>query len=371
MTNTTAKARLLELLIEPLKGCKGLYTHRQDLMDKVMRMPDLEVRDHLNRLRASHYPGTWWRVPSQGGTFYCITRCGHSWQSYRTNDSRQPHRSVPTGGADCSNTRQSTWSVQVLTFRWGVGPERASGGWATAGLAHRGETLTQVIAMLLSPCDQHHRQALRRSSTGPVIPEMVCKSKGKLHDQHRTLSWATQRHQRRLSPCTVVRRLWWQKRREKRRRQNNVGWHRLVSSHMSIRIRPSASPLSRRKLSRQHQPKVKKASSEPQRCNIMPHSHKWGFCCLPDGEWDALDSDTKMGRMVKAILSCNGDELFSMLNSFYCCCRSEPLIIRLQGQSHIVTCWQSPNHEMINSHGERLSINPPPTPIQLLYVYRI
>ena len=58
MTNTTAKAQLLDLLIEPLKGCKGLYAHRQHLMQRVKRMPDLEVRDHLNRLRASHFPGT-------------------------------------------------------------------------------------------------------------------------------------------------------------------------------------------------------------------------------------------------------------------------------------------------------------------------
>ena len=41
MTNTTAKAQLLDLLIEPLKGCKGLYVHRQNLMQRVMRMPDL------------------------------------------------------------------------------------------------------------------------------------------------------------------------------------------------------------------------------------------------------------------------------------------------------------------------------------------
>ena len=58
MTSTSAKARLLELLIEPLKGCKGLYTHRQQLMQRVMRMPDLEVRDHLDRLKACHFPGT-------------------------------------------------------------------------------------------------------------------------------------------------------------------------------------------------------------------------------------------------------------------------------------------------------------------------
>ena len=35
MTNTTAKAQLLDLLIEPLKGCKGLYAHRQNLMQRV------------------------------------------------------------------------------------------------------------------------------------------------------------------------------------------------------------------------------------------------------------------------------------------------------------------------------------------------
>ena len=58
MTNTTAKAQLLDLLIEPLKVRKGLYAHRQNLMQRVMRMPDLEVRDLLDRLKASHFPGT-------------------------------------------------------------------------------------------------------------------------------------------------------------------------------------------------------------------------------------------------------------------------------------------------------------------------
>ena len=58
MVNSTAKAELLDLLIEPLKGCKGLYAHRQNLMQRVMRMPDQEVPDHLDRLRASHFPGT-------------------------------------------------------------------------------------------------------------------------------------------------------------------------------------------------------------------------------------------------------------------------------------------------------------------------
>ena len=58
MTNTTAKAQLLDLLIEPLKGCKGLYAHRQNLMQRLVRIPDLEVRYHLDLLRASYFPGT-------------------------------------------------------------------------------------------------------------------------------------------------------------------------------------------------------------------------------------------------------------------------------------------------------------------------
>ena len=48
----------LDLLIEPLKGCKGVYAHRQNLLQRVLRMPDLEVRDHLNRLKTSDFPGT-------------------------------------------------------------------------------------------------------------------------------------------------------------------------------------------------------------------------------------------------------------------------------------------------------------------------
>ena len=58
MTNTTAKAQLLNLLIEPVMRCKGIYDSRQNLMQRVMGMPDLEVRNHLERLRASHLPGT-------------------------------------------------------------------------------------------------------------------------------------------------------------------------------------------------------------------------------------------------------------------------------------------------------------------------
>ena len=39
---------MLELLLEPLKGCKGLYGYKQDLMEQVMDMPDLKMRDYLD-----------------------------------------------------------------------------------------------------------------------------------------------------------------------------------------------------------------------------------------------------------------------------------------------------------------------------------
>ncbi|WP_156486743.1 MULTISPECIES: hypothetical protein [unclassified Synechococcus] len=48
MTGTSAKAHLLELLLEPLKGCKGLYNYKQDLMKKIMQMSDLQVREYLD-----------------------------------------------------------------------------------------------------------------------------------------------------------------------------------------------------------------------------------------------------------------------------------------------------------------------------------
>ena len=53
ITHTTAKAQLHDLLIEPLEGSKGVYAHRQNLMQRVMRMRELEARDHLERLRAA------------------------------------------------------------------------------------------------------------------------------------------------------------------------------------------------------------------------------------------------------------------------------------------------------------------------------
>ena len=58
MTGTTAKAHLLDLLFEPLRGCAGLYTYRQELMNEVLKMPFLEVQDRLDHLQRIHFTGT-------------------------------------------------------------------------------------------------------------------------------------------------------------------------------------------------------------------------------------------------------------------------------------------------------------------------
>ena len=52
MTSTSAKAQLLERLTEPIKGCKAYYTHKHNLMQRVMQIPDMEVRDCLERLQS-------------------------------------------------------------------------------------------------------------------------------------------------------------------------------------------------------------------------------------------------------------------------------------------------------------------------------
>ena len=58
MTGTTAKAHLLDLLLEPLRGCSGLGTYRQELMNQVLKMPVLEVQDRLEYPQRIHFPGT-------------------------------------------------------------------------------------------------------------------------------------------------------------------------------------------------------------------------------------------------------------------------------------------------------------------------
>ena len=58
MTGTTAKAHLVDLLLEPLRGCTGLYTYRQELIQQVMRMPALEVKERLDYLKRSNHPSS-------------------------------------------------------------------------------------------------------------------------------------------------------------------------------------------------------------------------------------------------------------------------------------------------------------------------
>ena len=53
MTAATAKAHLIELLLEPIHVCKGLYTYRKDLMHRVIAMSDRAVREHLDHLEQS------------------------------------------------------------------------------------------------------------------------------------------------------------------------------------------------------------------------------------------------------------------------------------------------------------------------------
>ena len=57
MTGTTAKAQLVDLLLDPLRGCTGLYSYRQQLVRRVMKMPTLEVRDRLDYLQQINFPG--------------------------------------------------------------------------------------------------------------------------------------------------------------------------------------------------------------------------------------------------------------------------------------------------------------------------
>jgi len=57
MTGTTAKAHLIDLLLDPLRGCAGLYTYRQQLIKRVMKMSSIEVAERLDQLQRIHFPG--------------------------------------------------------------------------------------------------------------------------------------------------------------------------------------------------------------------------------------------------------------------------------------------------------------------------
>ena len=57
-TTAQAKARLLDVLLEPLRGCTGLNPYRQLLIKRVMKMPVLEVEAHLERLQRLNFSGS-------------------------------------------------------------------------------------------------------------------------------------------------------------------------------------------------------------------------------------------------------------------------------------------------------------------------
>ena len=55
MSGTTAKAHVVDLLLEPLRGCAGLYTYRQQIMEGVMKMSALEVKERLEQFSSSDF----------------------------------------------------------------------------------------------------------------------------------------------------------------------------------------------------------------------------------------------------------------------------------------------------------------------------
>ena len=69
MTGTTAKAHLLDLLLEPLRGCAGLYPYRQELMNEVLKMPVLEVQDRLDYLQRTHFKSSLWSYKPLRATY--------------------------------------------------------------------------------------------------------------------------------------------------------------------------------------------------------------------------------------------------------------------------------------------------------------
>ena len=57
MTGTTTKAHLIDLLLDPLRGCSGLYTYRQQLIKRVMKMSPIEANERLAQLQRNNFPG--------------------------------------------------------------------------------------------------------------------------------------------------------------------------------------------------------------------------------------------------------------------------------------------------------------------------
>ncbi len=58
MNHFHARAHLLELLLDPLKGTIGLSSYRDELICRLDSMSDLHVQERLDYLVQIHYPGT-------------------------------------------------------------------------------------------------------------------------------------------------------------------------------------------------------------------------------------------------------------------------------------------------------------------------
>lgn len=59
MNHVNARSYLLDLLLDPLKGCNGLGSYRDELICRIDSMSEHYVQERLEYLVKSHYPGTW------------------------------------------------------------------------------------------------------------------------------------------------------------------------------------------------------------------------------------------------------------------------------------------------------------------------
>ena len=58
MNHVDARSCLLDLLLDPLKGCNGLSSYRDELICRIDSMSEHYVQERLEYLVRSHYPGT-------------------------------------------------------------------------------------------------------------------------------------------------------------------------------------------------------------------------------------------------------------------------------------------------------------------------
>ena len=58
MNHVNARSYLLDLLLDPLKGCNGLSSYRDELICRIDSMSEHYVQERLEYLVRNHYPGT-------------------------------------------------------------------------------------------------------------------------------------------------------------------------------------------------------------------------------------------------------------------------------------------------------------------------